>query len=142
MSTHRISAALRQRIGERARWRCAYCLTAQAVIGPFLEVDHIVPEALGGSAKEENLTLGCPMCNGHKADRVDAEDPESRARVSLFNPHLDCWSDHFEWAEAGAWILGRTAIGRATVQALCMNHPDMVAARRLWVLAGWHPPKD
>lgn len=142
MSTHRISPALRQRVGDRARWRCSYCLTAQAVIGPLLEVDHILPEARGGTATEENLTLGCPMCNAHKAARVDAEDPESRMRVALFHPNRACWREHFEWIEGGTIIQGRTPTGRATVQALCMNHPEMVATRRLWVLAGWHPPND
>jgi len=39
-------------------------------------------------------------------------------------------------------IEGRTAVGRATVTALNMNHPDIVAARRLWIEVGWHPPAD
>src|SRR5262249_8543782 len=108
MSTHRISSALRQRIGERARWRCSYCLSADAVIGPFLEGANMLPGGLGGGADEDNLALGCPMCNGSKADRVDAEDPESRVRVALFHPHRDRWSDHFEWIEAGSCIRGRT----------------------------------
>ncbi|MFQ5592915.1 MAG: hypothetical protein ACE5HA_02075 [Anaerolineae bacterium] len=46
------------------------------------------------------------------------------------------------WIEEGAVIQGITATGRATVSALQMNHPDVVAVRRLWVIAGWHPPQD
>jgi hypothetical protein len=91
-------------------------------------------------ADEQNLTTACPMCNSHKADRMEAEDPESQMKTRLFNPRQDEWDAHFEWVESGTVIRGRTPVGRATVAALCMNHPDMVSARRLWVLAGWHPP--
>jgi len=42
----------------------------------------------------------------------------------------------------GTLIRGKTPVGRATVIALQMNHPDMIEARRLWVMAGWHPPQD
>jgi hypothetical protein len=39
-------------------------------------------------------------------------------------------------------IRGKTPQGRATVVALQMKHQDIVAARRLWVIAGWHPPTE
>ena len=135
-------AAVRRRVAVATRFRCGYCLTSQRVIGPLLEVDHIIPEARGGSDDEENLCLACPLCNGHKADRVDAADPESGVAVRLFNPRRDQWRDHFEWSSDGTVILGTTPIGRATVVALAMNHPDIVAARALWVTVGWHPPAD
>jgi len=77
MSSSYISAALRQRVAETARFRCGYCLASQRIIGPLLELDHIVPEAHGGTSDEENLFLACPMCNSHKADRREAVDPES-----------------------------------------------------------------
>jgi HNH endonuclease len=140
MSPRAISAALRRRVAQAARFRCGYCLTAQRIIGPLLEIDHIVPEAQGGTSDEENLWLACPMCNSHKADRQEALDPESRAMVPLFNPRAEHWEEHFEWIEDGTNIRGKTPQGRATIAALQMNHPDVVAARRLWVIAGWHPP--
>ena len=142
MSRTPISAALRQRVAEAARFRCGYCLTSRRVIGPLLEIDHLVPEARGGSSDEMNLFLACPMCNSRKGDRISAIDPETQLVVPLFNPRADRWSEHFEWIDGGAGLRGRTARGRATVDALVMNHPDMVATRRLWVLAGWHPPDD
>ena len=138
----RISAAIRQRVAKTARFRCGYCLTPQRIIGPLLEIDHIVPQARGGTDDEDNLFLACPMCNSHKADRLEALDPESRATVPFFNPRTERWDDHFEWIEEGAVIRGKTPKGRATVAALTMNHPDIVSARRLWVIAGWHPPTD
>lgn len=142
MSSQHIPASLRRCIAERARYRCGYCLTAQRIIGPLLEVDHLIPEAHGGTAEEANLWLACPVCNSGKADRLLAQDPQGGEYVRLFNPRDDLWSSHFEWMEDGAVIRGKTAIGRATIAALRMNHPDIVAARRLWVLAGWHPPND
>jgi hypothetical protein len=142
MSPSAISAVLRQRVAEVARFRCGYCLTSQRSIGPLLEIDHIVPAARGRTSQEENLWLACPMCNSHKADRREAIDPESLAAVPLFNPREERWNDHFGWTENGTIIHGKTSTGRATIAALQMNHPDMVAARRLWVLAGWHPPLD
>ena len=141
-STKRIPEALRQRVAESARFRCGYCLTSQRVIGPLLEIDHIVSQARGGTHDEDNLFLACPMCNSHKADRIEAVDPESAATVPLFNPRTEQWDDHFEWTEGGTVIRGKTPKGRATVAALNMSHPDIVAARRLWVIAGWHPPVD
>jgi hypothetical protein len=86
--------------------------------------------------------LACQMCNSHKADRQEALDPESRAMVPLFNPRAARWEEHFEWIEAGTMIRGKTAQGRATVVALQMNHQDIVATRRLWVIAGWYPPTE
>lgn len=142
MSRTAISAALRQRVAEASRFRCGYCLTSQRIIGPLLEMDHVVPEARGGSSDEANLVLACPMCNSRKGDRLSAVDPETQLVVTLFNPRVDRWGDHFEWADEGAMLQGRTAKGRATVAALVMNHPEMVATRRLWALAGWHPPDD
>jgi hypothetical protein len=142
MSSQYISSALRQRVAESFRFRCAYCHTSQRVVGPFLEIDHILPEAHGGTADEENLCLACPMCNSHKADKYEALDPESGQLVPLFSPRQDKWQKHFEWVEEAAVIQGKTPIERATVEVLQMNHPDVVAVRRLWVMAGWHPPKD
>jgi hypothetical protein len=142
MSSQYISATLRQRVAETARFRCGYCLTSQRIIGPLLEIEHIIPEALGGSSEEDNLFLACPMCNSHKSNRINAVDPENLMTVPLFNPRTDSWGEHFEWIDEGTVIHGKTPKGRATVAALNMNHPDVIAARRLWVMAGWHPPID
>jgi hypothetical protein len=99
-----IPVVLRQQIAETARFRCSYCLTSQHVIGPLLEIDHIVPQARGGTDDEENLFLACPMCNSHKADRMEAIDPESETAVLLFNPRMEDWNIHFEWIEEGTVI--------------------------------------
>ncbi|MBI5081891.1 MAG: HNH endonuclease [Chloroflexi bacterium] len=138
----RISSALRQRVAEFSKFRCSYCLTPQRIIGPLLEIDHIIPESRDGSNEENNLCLACPLCNSHKADRIEALDPETQLAILLFNPREQNWNDHFEWVEDGAMIRGKTSTGRTTVAALNLNDPAIVAARRLWIIAGWHPPED
>lgn len=142
MRQQRITESVRERVARAARYRCGYCLTSQQVIGPLLEIDHIVPQARGGSSHERNLWLACPLCNSHKADRIDAVDPVTGETVRLFHPQRDRWTEHFEWTDGDAVVEGRTVIGRATVNALHMNDVSMVITRRLWVIAGWHPPKD
>lgn len=138
----RIPAHLRQRVSEAAHFRCGYCLTSQLVVGPLLEIDHIIPEAHGGTSEESNLWLACPPCNSHKSDKTESTDPETGALVALFNPRTQQWHEHFEWTEEGTVIRGKTPQGRATIAALHMNDSVIVATRRLWVLAGWHPPTD
>ncbi|MCC6551865.1 MAG: HNH endonuclease [Polyangiaceae bacterium] len=142
MSRTFVADALRRRVAETARFRCGYCLTSQQIIGPLLEIEHIIPVARGGSSEEENLFLACPRCNSHKGDRTMALDPDAGSPAAFFNPRTQIWGEHFEWLESGAMIRGKTKEGRATVIGLNMNHPDIVAARRLWCAAGWHPPSD
>ncbi|MCE7929645.1 MAG: HNH endonuclease [Chloroflexi bacterium CFX7] len=140
MSAGRIPATVRRRVAEAAHHRCGYCQTSSHVVGPLLEIDHIVPESRGGTSDESNLWLACPLCNGAKADRTEAPDPETGEAVALFDPRREVWSEHFSWSPDGTMVVGRTASGRATVAALKVNIDDMVATRRLWVAAGWHPP--
>jgi hypothetical protein len=90
-----------------------------------------------------NLWLGCPICNGHKAAKTHATDPQTGTTVPLFNPRIQKWTEHFRWSDDGVRIIGLTPIGRATVVALCLNE-DAIAleVRRSWVSVGWHPPRD
>jgi hypothetical protein len=142
MSRSHIPRAMRDRVAEQARHRCGYCLTAEAVVGTPMELDHIIPEALGGLTEEDNLWLACSLCNDHKGDRIAALDPDSGEVVQLFNPRRQTWKQHFRWSPEGDQIVGRTPTGRATVLALRLNRPVLVRARQLWVMVGWHPPKD
>ena len=98
--------------------------------------------ALGGATEEANLWLSCVSCNRRKSDRIAVLDELTGVRVALFNPRMQRWRDHFAWSPDGALVVGVTATGRATVAALDLNHADRVAARRRWVIAGWHPPRD
>jgi hypothetical protein len=136
----RIPASLRNRILARAAGRCAFCRCAESLMGVSFEVDHIVPRAAGGKTTQGNLCLCCPTCNRHKAARLRALDPLGGKTLPLFHPIRDTWEEHFEWREGATILAGRTAIGRATAQALQMNRPAMVSLRRYWVSTGHHPP--
>jgi hypothetical protein len=86
--------------------------------------------------------LACASCNGYKGANTQAVDPESGEQVALFNPRQQRWREHFAWSEEGTTIIGLTAEGRATENALKLNHPLIVAARSIWVSAGLHPPEE
>ncbi|WP_437672300.1 HNH endonuclease [Sorangium sp. So ce131] len=135
-------AALRERVSRQAGHRCGYCLSSQELLGMPMTIDHLLPEAAGGPTVEENLWLSCSRCNQFKGAQTSARDPETGESVPLFNPRRDLWGDHFGWDHGGFEIVGKTARGRATRAALRLNNPEILAARRLWVAAGWWPPRD
>jgi hypothetical protein len=126
-----------QTLGER----CEYCRTSEWITGIPLEVDHIQPQSRRGTTSHTNLCRACSSCNTYKGDQVRALDSVTHKRVPLFNPRRQSWADHFQWSDDGTHIIGLTACGRATVEALKMNRPQIVRARRLWVSVGWHPPE-
>lgn len=140
MSPGRISRALRAKVRAEAGDRCGYCLSPQQyVLGP-LEIEHIIPQAAGGTDAEENLWLACRLCNNYKSAQTRATDPLTGRRVALFNPRRQQWSRHFAWSVDGTRIIGRTAAGRSTVVAVQLNNVIAVMVRRQWVSVGWHPP--
>ena len=140
MSKYHISRALRASVAAQARYRCGYCLAQEVVVGAAMEIDHLIPESLGGPTEEANLWLACSPCNDRKGDRMAALDPETGEVARLFDPRRQSWKDHFFWSPDGEQVIGRTPTGRATIVALDLNRPLLVRSRRLWVLAGWHPP--
>lgn len=102
-------------------------------------LDHLIPVSRGGSTTRENLWLACRRCNEFKGARTEALDEQTGTIVKLFNPRTQSWSVHFAWSSDTTKIIGLTAVGRATVMALRLNNPEIVAARALWRQAGWHP---
>lgn len=125
--------ALKQQVYKRAHGRCEYCQTAEANIGQTMHVDHIDPQ---GADVLDNLCLACWNCNTSKHKAVDATDPLSGDVVSLFNPRVQSWSEHFRWIDNGIRIEGLSATGRATVERLKMNRAPIVVARQRWVAGG------
>lgn len=137
-----ISESLRDRIAGAAQHRCGYCHTTQLISAAQMHVEHIIPLVQEGSDDEENLWLACAWCNSYKGSKVVVIDSDTGENTLLFNPRKQHWNEHFRWTDDGTEIVGITAIGRATVAVLRMNNEHIVASRRLWVLAGWHPPID
>lgn len=137
-----IAEAVRNVVRQRARMRCEYCQTSEALSGIRCQTDHILPRSRGGATTEDNLCLACAACNGHKHARTHAIDPVSATPALLFHPRQQQWDEHFSWSADGTEIIGQTPTGRATVAALSMNAPLIVGARALWVGMGAHPPHN
>jgi predicted restriction endonuclease len=137
----KIPAPLRKQIIERALERCEYCQTQSAITGEEMEVDHIQPVSRAGQTHADNLCLACRACNGNKNDFSTSIDPQTETTVALFNPRTQRWNDHFQWSDSGIAVIGLTPTGRATIEILKMNRPNIVRARKRWVDVGWHPPK-
>ena len=142
MSTGFVSKSLRKRVAEQALYRCGYCLTTELLIGAPMEIEHIIPMALGGRTEESNLWLACSLCNEYKGMRIVASDPLTDEFSPLYNPRQQVWNEHFGWSADFERIIGKTAIGRATVAALRLNRPLLVRSRRIWVAAGLHPSRE
>lgn len=142
MTDPRIPQSLREFVRQRAGQRCEYCQTSEQISGLEHEIDHIIPRASQGTTTAENLCLACSSCNGYKQAKTHETDPESGNVVPLFHPRQQRWREHFVWSADGTQIIGLTPSGRATIQALNLNHPLIVSARRRWTAAGWHPPKE
>ena len=54
---------------------CAYCDGLSA--DPVLNIDHVLPQARGGTDRVSNLVLACRTCNVAKNDRTPAEWTET-----------------------------------------------------------------
>jgi hypothetical protein len=121
--------ALRSLVRQRAGDTCEYCRLPQAAsrfVG--FHVEHIIAHQHGGPTEPENLALACHFCNCHKGPNIAGLDPRTGELVPLFHPRRDRWADHFAWE--GTIIVGRTPIGRATVQLLAMNDCQRVEVRQ------------
>jgi hypothetical protein len=105
-------------------------------------IDHVIPQKAGGPTIIGNLTLACYRCNEFKGGRISALDPQTGETVPLFNPCAQEWNRHFAWSDDGTRIIGLTAIGRATVEALRLNSNWLMSARKIWMRAGIHPPLE
>jgi len=142
MTSSYVPAPVRRKLRAESDRRCAYFRSSEAVTGMPLEVEHIRPRARGGQTTLKNLCLACHRCNEYKGERLEAPDPATGEIVPLFNPRIQIWHEHFRWSRDGIEIMGLTASGRATVQALRLNNDDIVVARHLWVAVGLHPPPE
>ena len=64
---------------------------------------------------------------GGSVVHIAGRDPGTNQLTPLFNPRSQLWEDHF--ALQGAYIVGRTAIGRTTVLVLNMNSDEQLELR-------------
>ena len=133
-----VPAALGARVRRRAGNRCEYCRLSQILQGATFHIEHIIPKARGGHTASENLALACPGCNLHNGDRTHADDALTGESVPLFHPRKSAWHEHFEWT--GVRVGGKTAIGRATLDALQFNQSRRLLIRDAERSFGLFPP--
>jgi hypothetical protein len=130
------AAAVRERAGDR----CEYCRLPVAHVSLPFEVEHIVARQHGGTDALGNLAFACLHCNRHKGPNLSGIDRlTSRSKlVRLFHPRRHRWDYHFSFD--GPRIVGRTPIGRVTVDVLNMNASLMVELREELIQEGLYPP--
>lgn len=139
MPEGRVTAELRAQAAARARHACECCRTPEICSPGAFTVDHIKPKSALGTSELANLAWACAGCNAAKHVRQKATDPKSAEAVPLFHPRRQRWEAHFVWSADGLQILGLTATGRATVEALEMNRPSLMHLRELLNDTGRHP---
>jgi len=133
-----ISPSLHAEVVLRAGHRCEYCRLSQLGQEATFHIDHVVPRAAAGPTTADNLALACVSCSLRKWAKQTATDPDSGKEVPLFNPRTQTWAEHFRWE--GERVVPLTSTGRATVAALAMNRPLIVAIRQEETARGRHPP--
>ena len=125
---------MRQLVRQRTENTCECCRVPQQFdVLPF-QVDHIIPEKHHGPTAENNLALSCYADNTYKGPNIAGIDPEAGQLTRLFHPRQDERDTYFEWN--GLVVVGRTAIGRATIDVLKINLPECVEHRRLLIASG------
>ena len=134
-----ISPRLRALVVRRAGNRCEYCGLSQVGQEAAFHIDHVVSQSNGGQSTADNLALACVSCSLRKWARQASIDPETGEEVSLFNPRMQLWVEHFRWESET--VVPLTATGRATVAALALNRSVILAIRREAMIRSRHPPE-
>jgi hypothetical protein len=106
---------------------------------PFC-IDHIISQQHHGLTIETNLALSCFNCNSYKGPNIAGIDPYTSQLTRLFHPRVDDWLDHFEWN--GAILMGKTPVGRTTIDVLNINDPPRVEHRRHLIEEQVFPPLE
>jgi HNH endonuclease len=134
-----MDAALVQLVCQRAVDCCEYCQMPRRFDRAPFEIDHTIARKHGGRTVAGNLALACLHDNSHKGPNIAGLDPQTRRLTPLFNPRRHKWARHFRWQ--GAYLIGRTPIGRVTIAVLNINDPLRVELREGLIAEGLFPPE-
>ncbi|HEX8912739.1 MAG TPA: HNH endonuclease signature motif containing protein [Humisphaera sp.] len=122
----------------RAGGLCEYCRLPESLAPGGFAIDHIIARQHRGQTVPENLALACVGCNLSKGPNIASLDPPGTGELTrLFNPRTDDWLEHFAWD--GGMLVGRTAVGRATILVLDVNDPVRVDLRQSLMDEGTFP---
>ncbi len=141
MANPTINKELREAVILRASKCCEYCKSQDKFSPTAFTIDHILPESLDGTSDFKNLAYACFLCNRLKSNKLKVFDTRLKKWVSLFNPRIDIWAEHFSWNDDTTKIIGMTAIGRCTVKELKLNREKLIEYRNCIIPFGEHPPK-
>ena len=132
---------LERAVRRRAGFACEYCRLPAGLHPTPFEIEHILPKQHGGETAFSNLAYSCLLCNRHKGPNLAGiERARHRKKlVPLFNPRRHQWSRHFQWN--GPYLVGRTAIGRVTIEVLAMYDSLRVAVRAALMEEGLFNPR-
>src|SRR5262245_29783000 len=133
-----MDADLIRHVWRRADGRCEYCQLSQEFDDRGFEIDHIISRKHGGPTTAGNLALSCFRCNSFKGSDISGRDPKTRRLTALFHPLRHKWARQFRWQ--GAYLIGRTPVGRVTVAVLQINDPFRVSLREGLIEEGVFPP--
>jgi hypothetical protein len=135
-----MDARLERLVWTRAGGICEYCRMPQELDALTFEIDHIIAQKHGGLTVATNLALACYYCNSYKGPNLSGIDPVTRAIARLFHPRRHKWPRHFRWS--GALLVGRTPIGRATIEVLKINDSERVEVRESLIEEGLFPKES
>lgn len=144
-----VTKRLRFEILRRDGFRCTYCGSSPSD-GAELHVDHVVPQALGGTDDPSNLTTSCADCNAGKssssptpeqvaaveaadltwrhqvAEALEAIKLEHEERAVLVDSFAGIW-DSWHWTDQSGnqHRLGKAANWRSTVGLMLDRGMDL-----------------
>lgn len=81
-----------------------------------------------------NLAFACPHCNQHKGTDLTTFLESYLEIVSLFNPRIHNWQEHFSFK--GGEIFPISRVGVATTKLLKFNEPERLIFRQLLAEVG------
>ena len=129
-----MDVSLRRLVERRAAGLCEYCRIPLIFDQLPPCMDHVIAVKHHGPTVEENLAHTCYECNAYKGDNIAGIDPATGKLTPLFHPRRQVWKRHFHWD--GAVLVGKTAVGRTTIDVLNINTQDRVRFRQLMIASG------
>lgn len=133
-----MQSSLARHVWQRANGLCEYCQIHQTLDDAPFQIDHVIAKKHGGQTLASNLALSCLFCNTFKGSDISSLEPRTRKLVPLYNPRRHKWERHFRWQ--GAYLAGRTPIGRATIALLRINDEYRVILREALIAERLFPP--
>jgi HNH endonuclease len=118
---------------------CAYCHSPEQSLGMPLEANHIIPEAASGKSTLADVCLCGRTCNSYKGRRIYDRDSLPGRQGWIFHPRQHQWARNFAFSADGVHLIGLTASGCATIEALQMNNHLIAHLRQLWIALRLHP---